>query len=136
MQQTKEKLLRLLVILIAIHSFCIGFMLLFIPRQLLTAFGIPCPEMLFFPNQSGIFHVVLAMGYLLALPGKTVNLRCLAFLIIAKTIAVTFLVISGIFVAKDIIIILIGIFDGLMGLAAYIMMRITYHKSLYQAVFE
>jgi hypothetical protein len=82
------RLERVLVWLIAAHSYFVGVLLLLAPRLALDLGGFAAPENLFFPRQGGAFHVVLATGYLLEY-GRT---RGVALLVSAKILAAVFLV--------------------------------------------
>jgi hypothetical protein len=76
-----------LILLIAVHSYAVGFFLLFLTRWGARFGGWPEVEPLFFARQAGIFHLVVATGYLI----EYVRYRGVAFLLTAKTAAVLFL---------------------------------------------
>ncbi len=77
------------VILVALHSLLVGGLLLFIPHWTLNFAGWPAMDDVFFIRQSGAFHFVVAVGYLVEYwRCGTINL-----LIIAKSTAVVFLLV-------------------------------------------
>lgn len=82
------RLLRLLVWLIAAHSFVVGLVLLFGSGWGLRLGGWTELPPVFFPMQGGAFHLVVAIGYVLEYERH----RTVTLLLIAKTIGVLFLV--------------------------------------------
>ena len=76
-------------ILVAMHSLLVGALLLFIPAWTLKFAGWPPMDDLFFIQQSGAFHFVVAAGYLVEYrKNRSINL-----LIVAKATAVIFLLV-------------------------------------------
>ena len=105
-----------LVVLIALHSFVIGIFLLFLTRWGTTLGGWPEVVPLFFARQGGIFHIVVACGYLL----EYFRYGSVTFLLVAKILAVAFL--TGMMVsdpASPWAVPLSAIADGLMALVVY-----------------
>lgn len=82
-----RRLEKWLVVLIAIHSYSIGLSLLFLTRWGAALGGWPDVVPLFFARQAGIFHVVVASGYLL----EYFRHGSVTFLLLAKIMAVAFL---------------------------------------------
>ncbi len=82
------KVLRWLLVLVALHSYAVGLFLLFATEwgALFGGFGAVTP--LFFARQAGIFHLVLATGYLL----EHFRYGGVALVLTAKATAVVFLV--------------------------------------------
>jgi len=77
------------VLLVALHSCLVGFLLFFIPEWTLNFAGWEKMENVFFFKQSGAFHFVVALGYYVEYwRYKSINL-----LVIAKTTAVVFLLV-------------------------------------------
>lgn len=104
---------RLVVAAVAAHSLLLGAALLVVPSRLLALARWPHDGPVFFPAQSGVFLVILGLGYAAGL-----RLRPFAwFLVVSKAIAVVFL--AGAFVAGQAprIVLLQAALDGLMGLA-------------------
>ena len=75
------------VVLIALHSYAVGFFLLFVTKWGAEFGGWDDVRTLFFPRQAGIFHFVVATGYLL----EYFRHRGIALLLTAKFTAVVFL---------------------------------------------
>jgi hypothetical protein len=101
------------VILVAAHSAAVGVALAAFPEWA-TAFGGFGPvRPLFFARQAGVFHLVLAAGYLLELRRGGV-----ALLVTAKSVAAVFLTASWLSGAPGWSIPFSAAGDALMGLAA------------------
>ena len=82
-----RRLLDWLVVLIAIHSLAVGALLALLPRWSAAFGGWGEASPLFFIRQAGVFHLVVAAGYLLEYRRHgTVGL-----LLMAKSVAVVFL---------------------------------------------
>lgn len=77
-----------LVILVALHSVSVGLALIFATEWGARLGGFDRVTPLFFARQAGIFHLVVATGYLLEYLGS----RGVSFLLAAKTAAVVFLI--------------------------------------------
>ena len=109
-----------LIVLIAIHSYAVGFFLLFLTRWGADFGGWGEVSPLFFARQAGIFHLVVATGYL----NEYFRYGGISLLLTAKIMAVLFLV-SMMMVAEPApwTIPLSAIGDGLMGLVAYLVHR-------------
>jgi len=75
------------VILVALHSYCVGGFLLFATRWGAEFGGWGDVEPLFFARQAGVFHFVVATGYLI----EYFRYRRITLLLTAKSIAVVFL---------------------------------------------
>jgi len=121
--------LALILVLVAIHSICVGIGLIIRPAELMQLFGFgKCYER-FFPTQGGVFHIVMAVGYLMAAHNVD-QYRCLAiFSIIVKIMATIFLFTYFVVVEKIWLVLLSGIGDGLMGLVIYLAFA-SYLKSI------
>ena len=109
-----------LIVLIAIHSYAVGFFLLFLTKWGAAFGGFGDVTPLFFARQAGIFHVVVATGYLF----EYFRYRGIALLLIAKILAVLFLA-SMMMVSEPApwAIPLSAVADGLMALVAYLVHR-------------
>ncbi len=75
--------------LVFLHSFAIGIMLMFTTEWVLDFAGWTQVEHLFFPRQSGAFHIVLAVGYL----WEFWRHRRIGLMMLAKGTAVVFLLV-------------------------------------------
>jgi hypothetical protein len=78
---------RALIVLVALHSFCVGLFLVFAPGwgARFGGFGEVTP--LFFPRQGGAFHLVAAAVYLV----EYFRYRGVLLLVLTKAVAVFFL---------------------------------------------
>jgi hypothetical protein len=106
---------RLLVFLIALHSVSVGVMFLLLPQWTLRFAGWPGIEPVFFAYQAGIFHVVLAVAYLM----EYARYRGVSILITAKIVAFVFLITATIIDPIPWAVWTSGILDGLMALAVW-----------------
>lgn len=88
-----DPLLRLLILLIGIHSCALGVVMLFAPHFMLQLFGFPEGIPAFFPSQSGIFLLILGICYLLAMAEP----ELVKIIVISKAFAVVFLFIHVVF---------------------------------------
>ena len=86
-REAARKLETWYVVLVALHSFCVGAFLLFATRWGAEFGGWGGVEPLFFARQAGIFHWVVAAGYLL----EFFRHRGITLMLTAKSIAVVFL---------------------------------------------
>jgi hypothetical protein len=82
-----RRLERWLIVLISLHSYAVGFFLLFVTEWGVAFGGWENVTTLFFPRQAGIFHFVLATGYLI----EYFRYRGVVLMIAAKFTAVVFL---------------------------------------------
>ena len=76
-----------LIVLIALHSYTVGFFLLFVTEWGVAFGGWENVTTLFFPRQAGIFHFVIASGYLI----EYFRYRGVVLMVTAKFTAVVFL---------------------------------------------
>ncbi|MBL1211847.1 MAG: hypothetical protein HND52_00700 [Ignavibacteriae bacterium] len=115
-QPSWSNILRIFLQLVAVHSFVVGVGLIIMPTNLLDYLGFHgCTER-FFPTQGGVFHIVMAIGYLMA-ASKSNKYECMIiFSIIVKMCATLFLLTYYIFVAQTLMILFSGITDCIMGI--------------------
>ena len=110
------KTIRIFLILVAIHSFVVGINLISFPPEWMQQFGFNTITENFFKVQGGVFHVVMAIAYLLA-SWKPVEYRIMIiFAIIAKFVATLFLTIYFLVNGSGIVILLSAISDFTMGI--------------------
>jgi hypothetical protein len=83
------------VVLVALHSYAVGIGLLLLPRFALPMGGFTLPADLFFVHQGGVFHLVVATGYLV----DWFRHRSLALMLLAKGFASVFLASSWLIAA-------------------------------------
>ena len=123
-----EKLLKVILWLIAIHSICFGISLIVLPIPVIEFFGFRLIEK-FFAVQGGVFHIVVSLAYIMA----AMDLRNASKLIIlsctAKFMATIFLVLYFFFVSHIFMVIFSGIADFLMGVAI-LSLYLLYRKTL------
>lgn len=106
--------------LVALHSYAVGAVMLLFPGLAVSVGGFPEPETLFFLRQGGVFHLVVATGYLLEFRRSgTVGL-----MVFAKTVATIFLGLSWWFSPHaQWLIAASALGDGAMGAAAWWLSR-------------
>ena len=110
---------RVLIVLISLHSFIIGGMLMFFAEWAVRFAGWNGADPVFFIWQAGAFHFVLATGYLV----EHFRWRSISLLLIAKTTAFVFLIGGSLLVATPWSVWFSGVADGAMGLAAFLVHR-------------
>ena len=116
------RLERWLVLLVAAHSAGVGALLLFVPSWALAFAGwSDGGGGLFFPRQAGVFHCVVAFGYL----HEYLRPRGVTLLVVTKTMAFLFLVAMTLGGELAWAVIVSGVADGLMGLAVALVHRAT-----------
>jgi hypothetical protein len=110
---------RVFVVLVAAHSFLIGLALLAIPEWGARFGGFDRLDPLFFARQGGAFHIVVAIGYVTEhLRHRTMNL-----LLLAKGLAVVFLVTTTLLTEVPWVVPMSAAGDGLMAVAALLIRR-------------
>ncbi len=110
---------RWLVVLVSAHSVVIGLMLLAAPAWSVRFAGWHGAEPLFFLRQAGVFHFVVALGYLL----EYFRTRTVTLLVCTKTMAASFLILATVFGEVAWSVPFCGAADGLMGLAVLVAHR-------------
>ena len=108
-----------LIVLIAAHSAVVGILLLFATDWRVAFGGWGTAEPPFFARQAGVFHIVVALGYLL----EYFRYRGVGLLLIAKTIAVLFLTTSMVLEPQPWIVPLSALGDGAMAFVVYLVHR-------------
>jgi hypothetical protein len=108
-----------LVVAVALHSFAVGFFLLFFTRWGIRFGGWGEASPLFFARQAGIFHFVVASGYLI----EYFRTRGVEFLLLAKATATVFLVAMMLDGGRQWALPASALGDALMGLAVWIVHR-------------
>jgi hypothetical protein len=110
---------RALIILIALHSFIVGLMLMFAADWAVRFAGWAGADPIFFIWQAGAFHFVLATGYLVEYSRS----RTISLLLIAKTIAFVFLLGGSLLAETPWSVWFSGFADGAMALTAFLVHR-------------
>ncbi len=105
--------------LIAAHSFCVGFGMIFFPIDFINSFGFSNDKWHFFLVQGGVFHFVMSIAYFYGVKQIDYSSDFIIFAVIVKMIATLFLFIYYFLIADLLIILLSGIGDGLMAMILY-----------------
>ena len=121
--------LSLILTLIGAHSFLVGLCLIIQPVVLMRLAGFSDGYEHFFPAQGGIFHVVMAVCYVMAALELGKRRSMVVYSIIVKTVATIFLLTYYFAVDAKWVILFSGLGDGLMGVAI-LWTYINYVKSL------
>lgn len=123
MHHKTDKLLTVFLWLVALHSFFVGIGLIVLPASVFEFLGYKTTFDRFFSTQGGVFHIVMAVGYAMAGYDKK-RFECLIiFSIIVKFIATVFLIMYFIMISQQLLIILSGISDFMMGLIILFLYR-------------
>jgi CHASE2 domain-containing sensor protein len=117
---SSEKLLRLLLYLISIHSIFVGLALIFTPGELFTYFGYQPVSERFFQIQGGVFHIVMSIAYYLAAKSINKDHNLIFLTIIVKISATIFLISYFIFIQQIWMVLISGIVDALMAIVVVI----------------
>jgi len=107
------------VFLVVLHSYCVGFFLLFATRWGAQFGGWGEVEPLFFARQAGAFHFVVATGYLL----EYFRHRRITLLLSAKSFGVVFLAAMALLTEQPWAVPLSAVADGAMALLAWALHR-------------
>ena len=126
---TARQSLIIILWLVALHSFCVGLGLIFLPVSMMPLFGFREYTVNFFPIQGGVFHLVMVVAYVFAALDIDRNRACIYFAIIAKSIAFIFLMTYFLLFEPVITVLLSAISDGIMGLVIFMIYR-AYLKSV------
>jgi hypothetical protein len=113
------KLDRLVIILVALHSFGFGIALLWAPAWGFKFGGWDEVSPLFFARQSGIFHIVVATGYLI----EYYRYNGILLLLTAKGLATVFLLASALTGEHAWVVPFSGVADAMMGIVVFLIHR-------------
>lgn len=111
--------LRLLLTLMALHSFLTGVGLLAQPDFLLRWGGWGEVRQAFFPAQGGVFHMLMAVLYVKALRPGSARTVLLRFIILVKAVAALFLLTYYVAVESIWLVALSGVGDGVMAMMVW-----------------
>jgi hypothetical protein len=120
---TPEKLLRLILYLLAIHSICVGLALISTPGDMFVYFGYQQVVERFFPIQGGVFHIVMGIAYFLATRSMHKDDGLIYLTIIAKLAATIFLISYYLFIQPIWMVLISGIVDALMAAVVYLVFQ-------------
>lgn len=119
-----KKLLSIILWLMALHSFGVGFGMIILPTDLIAFFQIVPSIHRFFITQGGVFHIVMAFAYAIAASNVESNTVLISYSILVKFCATIFLFSYFIFVNPFLLVLFSGIVDFAMG----IVLMFTYNK--------
>lgn len=125
--QYPDKLLSTVLWLVALHSIAMGLALIVQPTLLmkLSGFSPECER--FFPAQGGVFHILMAVAYVMGATDIEKYHYLIVFSIIVKTLATLFLMVYCFAVEFKWIVLLSGIGDGVMGLIIFLALENYLH---------
>ena len=118
-----DKALSMILCLVAVHSILMGLALIFQPAILMEWSGFKSGYERFFPAQGGVFHLLMAVAYLLGATDSRKYHFLIVFSVIVKAVATVFLIVYCITVEFKWIILVSGIGDGVMGMSIFIAFR-------------
>lgn len=125
---SSSDLLILVMWMIAFHSLCVGVGLIIAPSELFEFLGYSkCTER-FFPTQGGVFHIIMAIGYIMGAIKYPESYDLTIFTIVVKFCATAFLIIYFIAIKQTWLILFSGVADGLMGIIVYRLYTISKRK--------
>lgn len=115
----ENKWFRLEFIIIAIYSFVAGSVLILLPKNLMSSFGLGDASVCFYSIQSGVMLCILAIGYLM-IGLKYVNDQGMVLLaLVIKFIGAIFLFICYFVIIEAWILLVSSMVDFIMGLAIF-----------------
>ncbi len=118
-----DKQLKIFLKLVALHSFAVGIGLIILPPVYLEYFGLYGYKTSFFQAQGGVFHFVMCMAYLIAAKYLDKSPGMVHFVIMAKSMAVIFLLTYFVFLESSWMLIASAFGDGIMALIMYLLYR-------------
>jgi hypothetical protein len=101
---------KILIYLVAIHSYCIGLMFFVFPEWTIQFAGWDRLDPPFFAHQAGAFHFALATAYLI----EYHRYRGIGVMLAAKGIALVFLLLEAVFGSVPWMVPFAGVADGAM----------------------
>ena len=122
-----DKLLSTVLWLVAVHSITIGLALITQPAVLMELAGFSSECERFFPTQGGVFHLLMAVAYLMGALNITKYHCFIVFAIFVKAVATFFLTIYCFAVEFKWVILLSGIGDCMMGFIIFAALQYYLH---------
>ena len=113
--------------LIAAHSIAMGLALIIQPDILMEWSGFRSEYEHFFPAQGGVFHLLMAVAYIMGAINSKKYHYLIVFSIIVKAVATTFLIVYCITVEFKWTILIFGFVDGVMGAMIFIALAYNLH---------
>lgn len=115
------KLTKLFLFLVALHSFLVGILLIFLPVNIIEIFGFQPYTQNFFRAQGGVFHIVMSFAYFMAGLNPLKYVSLLQFSFTAKFTGFVFLILYYLIVNQITLILLSGVADLLMGIVIFLL---------------
>jgi len=115
-----EKFLSTVLWLVAVHSIAMGLALITQPDVLMEWSGFRFEYEHFFPAQGGVFHLLMAVAYIMGAVNSNKYIYLIVFSIIVKAVATTFLLVYCFIIEFKWIILISGIGDGVMGVMIFV----------------
>ena len=115
-----EKILQTVLGLVAAHSVVMGLVLISQPAFLMKLSGFSGDYERFFPAQGGVFHLLMAVAYLMGATNIQKYHHFIVFSIFVKAVATFFLMMYCFAAEFKWIVLLSGIGDCVMGLMIYV----------------
>jgi len=109
-----SRILKIYLVLVALHSFCVGLGLIFLPASQMANMGFIISQN-FFRDQGGVFHIIMSIAYILPVIDVKKYYPFIFFTIIVKFIATIFLFIYYLFIDPILMVLISGVFDFLIG---------------------
>ena len=125
--QYPDRLLSTVLWLVALHSIVMGLALIAQPALLMKLSGFSSECERFFPAQGGVFHILMAVAYIMGATNIEKYYYLTVFSIIVKGLATLFLMIYCFAVEFKWIVLLSGIGDGVMGLMIFLALQNYLH---------
>jgi hypothetical protein len=107
---------RIILVLISVHSICVGAGLIFLPLSMYDFFGFEGYQGAFFKIQGGVFHLIMGLVYLQASRDPVRNVSLIWLTVGAKFTASVFLLSYYTFAERIWMVLASGVGDLLMGL--------------------
>ena len=120
-----KKYFSFFLIFVGVHSLLVGVSLLIIDPSFLQHFGFNNYTESFFQAQGGAFHIVMSIAYFMAGIKYEKSTELIIFIIMVKFIAFIFLISYFIIKENNLLILLSGIGDGLMGLIILLFFKLN-----------
>jgi len=131
-----EKVISIFLWLVSIHSFLVGIGLIFLTSSAFESLGFKSTFDRFFSTQGGVFHIAMAVCYALAGHDQVKYKQLIIFSIVVKFIATIFLFSYFIIISSQLLIILSGISDLLMGLVILYLFRLLIKEQYFDQNFN
>ncbi len=118
-----ERILRWFLLIVAVHTFGVGLVLIVAGNTVMEFFGFPQLESRFFQMQGGFFHLLFSYIYWKASTDVNRYEYLILFVVVVKCVATVFLFSYYFFIERVIMVLLSGFVDGGMGVIIYLVFR-------------